>query len=156
MSLFRKIVDFGRLSAVRRGCVIEALVLPPLIAFGFRVSGVPRTHNALRKFAKRRRNTGGEESADLLIANVKWAQRLVKRRTGIGGTCLIRSLTMWTILLRRGIETELLVGFRKSEFGEIQGHAWLERQGQILNERRETALSYSTQGGPVSFDARWL
>jgi hypothetical protein len=67
---------------------------------------------------------------------------------------LVRSLTLWTILLRRGVETDLRVAFRKRD-GRVEGHAWLERGGQVLNEREEVAASYTAAEGPMRFDVRW-
>jgi hypothetical protein len=57
------------------------------------------------------------------------------------------------MLLRRGVETDLRIGFRNSK-GKIEGHAWLEHGGQILNELEEIASTYSVLDHPMRFDVR--
>ncbi len=77
---------------------------------------------------------------------------MVKRATGLGGMCLARSLTLWTLLRRRGVETELRVGYRKRD-EKIEGHAWLEYEGVSINEGAATIQTYTVSAGPVAFDA---
>jgi hypothetical protein len=138
----------------RRAMLVEALILPPFIGLWFRLGGVPATQALLRRWARFGRLVSGSTDVDGAIVAGRWAQRFVSRRTGIGGSCLVRSLTLWTILLRRGVETDLRVGFRKTD-GRVEGHAWLERGGRILNEQEEVARSYAASEGPMRFDVRW-
>ncbi len=49
-------------------------------------------------------------------------------------TCLRRSLTLQWLLSRNGLETRLEFGVRRQE-GKLQAHAWLEYQGQVIDER---------------------
>lgn len=50
-----------------------------------------------------------------------------------GARCLQRALASRVWLARRGIESEVVVGFRMS--GELEGHAWLEvRDGAISRD----------------------
>ena len=76
---------------------------------------------------------------------------MVKRAFGIEGTCLTRSFTLWAILRRRGVETDLRVGFRKSE-GKLSGHAWVEYAGVPLNEDSDVNTKYSVFKEPADFD----
>ncbi len=46
-----------------------------------------------------------------------------------GARCLHRALASRIWLARRGIEAEVVVGFQRRE--QLQGHAWLERQGKL-------------------------
>jgi hypothetical protein len=64
---------------------------------------------------------------------------------------LCRSLTLWALLLRRGIGTDLRVGFRKKD-GTIEGHAWIEHAGIPLNEIPDIVQTYCAAGEPVSYD----
>ena len=48
-------------------------------------------------------------------------------------TCLERSLALRRILAKRGIETQLRIGVRK-ESETLLAHAWLEREGKVLND----------------------
>ena len=47
--------------------------------------------------------------------------------------CLQRSLVLWSLLERNGVESELRFGARK-ENGQIQAHAWVEINGVALND----------------------
>jgi hypothetical protein len=78
-------------------------------------------------------------------------QQMVWRSTGIGGNCLVGSLTLWTLLLRRGLSADLRVGFRKHN-GKIQGHAWVEFDDQPINEAIEKARTFVAYDRPASFD----
>jgi hypothetical protein len=77
---------------------------------------------------------------------------MVKRATGLGGMCLARSLTLWTLLRRRGVEAELRVGYRKRD-EKIEGHAWLEYEGVSINESAAIVETYTVSAGGVAFDA---
>ena len=130
--------------------MIEALLLPVFLFGGFALLGVPRTQAILRRWALARRRSGASDPATL-IANARRAQFLIKRDTGIGGSCLVRSLTLWAMLLRRGVAAELRVGMRRTD-GRVEGHAWLEYSGAPLNERASVVRTYSIYEKPLSFD----
>lgn len=152
-----KLRKFCSLRPSERALIREAIVLPPLIAAAFRLRGVPWTQARLRRWALgRRRREGSEPSANdaaTWIAAAGVSQMRVLRTTGIGGTCLVRSLALWTMLLRRGVETELRIGIRRHE-GKLEGHAWLEFAGQPINEDAEKVGTYSPYTRPFSFDIR--
>jgi hypothetical protein len=59
----------------------------------------------------------------------------------MGGTCLVRSLTLWAILRRRGVESELRIGIRKMA-DVTEGHAWIELAGNPINEAPTVASTY--------------
>jgi hypothetical protein len=66
----------------------------------------------------------------------------------------VRSLSLWTLLLRRGLVTELRVGVRKRD-GHIEGHAWIEYRGLPLNEDEKILQTYEVYERPVSFDVNY-
>jgi hypothetical protein len=59
-------------------------------------------------------------------------------------TCLTRSLSIHTMLGRRGIVTQLRIGVAKGPAGNLLAHAWLERDGVKLfpNEDVEQYLAF--------------
>lgn len=135
-----------------RWMIFQALVLPCCIWLGFRLAGVSRTQALLRGWATH--TTPGrtdDEETTMRIHDARRAQRLVKRTVGISGNCLVRSLTLWTLLRRRGVHTDLRVGFRKRS-GRIEGHAWLEFHDAPINETVAEASSYVPYHQPVTFD----
>jgi hypothetical protein len=131
----------------------EALVLPICLFAIFRLIGVPRSQAILRRWASRLTTVPDTASVGDRIRNVCRAQQVVRRATGLGGSCLVQSLTLWAMLLRRGVSTDLRVGFRKSE-GKIRGHAWIEHDGVPVNETLGEAQSYVPHEDPFSFDLR--
>ena len=48
-------------------------------------------------------------------------------------TCLRRSLVLWWLLRRRGIDSALRIGVRMED-GEFMSHAWVEWQDTVLND----------------------
>jgi hypothetical protein len=147
--LIRQLKIFRSLDPADRRMLLEALLLPGFIWLSFRGIGVPRTQSLLRRWAGAGR--ARQLAAGAAIRRASRAQGIVKRNAGIGGNCLVRSLTLWTMLLRRGVPTDLRVGFRRRD-SEIQGHAWLEYAHAPINEALAEALSYVPYDEPISFD----
>jgi hypothetical protein len=151
MQRVRRVRVFWSLSIADRLAVVEALALPICISLGFRLLGVPKTQTLLRWWALERKETKHPADFELRIRNARRAQRIVKRTTGIAGNCLVRSMTLWTMLRRRGLSTELRVGFRKCE-GRIEGHAWVEYDSTPINEDARTIRTYVPYQQPANFD----
>ena len=63
--------------------------------------------------------------------------------------CLVRSMTLWCLLRRAGIEGELHIGARK-EGERFQAHAWVELGGQVLNDGAEVHQHYSRFDAPIA------
>jgi len=132
--------------------LVEAGLLPVVIPAGFRLLGVSRTQAWLRRwtlFPAAGFQVRRDSREAILLA--RQAQRVVKRKLGIQGPCLVRSLTLWTLLLRRGVETELRVGVRKRN-GKVEAHAWVEFQGVPVNENESVVGSYEVYPLPLAFD----
>lgn len=149
MPLIRKLRTFQSLDAAVRLMIVEALALPLGISLGFLLFGVPRTQAMLRKWALTGKTA--VHPAEPVIARACQAQRIVKRSTGVAGNCLVRSLTLWTLLLRRGLSTNLRVGFRKRD-GRFQGHAWVEYAGVPINEDVNETKTFVPWSEPFSYD----
>ena len=152
MPIFRKLHAFRTFTAAERLILIEALALPLCISLSFRLLGVPRTQALLRRWASGGNKEAPPVDSEHEIRIARRAQRVVKRTTGVDGTCLVRSLTLWALLLRRGLSTELRVGFRKRE-GVIEGHAWLEYRDAPVNDDRSETQTFIPYEQAVSFDS---
>ena len=72
----------------------------------------------------------------------------------IKGRCLSQSLVLWHLLKRRGFQGQLRIGVRKKDelrsftTHNFDAHAWVEFQGEVLNERpdvheRFTVIRYT-------------
>jgi hypothetical protein len=151
--ILQKLRKFRSLGNEERSLILEATLLPVLISTGIGLFGVGRTQGWLRCWASRGKPKQAQPDPWAEILMARRAQRRATRVIGFGGTCLPRSLTLWSLLLRRGLQTDLRVGFRKLE-GKVEGHAWVEFQGIPLNEDQQIAQTYSSFNDPVSFDVR--
>ena len=147
--MIRKLKLFFSLEPLDRRMLMEALLLPGLIWLGFRIMGVPRTQGLLRRWAAGTKN--GPSIGIAAVQRARRAQTMIRRNLGRPGNCLVRSLTLWAMLLRRGVVTDLRVGFRKRD-GRIEGHAWLEHDDTPINEALSEARSYVPYDKPVTFD----
>jgi hypothetical protein len=62
-------------------------------------------------------------------------------RIGPEGTCLTRSLVVGGLLRRQGIESTLRMGVKKTD--TVEGHAWVEVDGQPVNDGPDVADRYA-------------
>ena len=63
--------------------------------------------------------------------------------------CLERSLTLWWLLRRDGIDGELHIGARKED-GQLKAHAWVELRGEVLNDSPEIHNHYARFDAPIA------
>jgi hypothetical protein len=130
-----------RLSPAERRLLAQALVLLPLTALALWLVGFRRWQAALARWAPLGTPPGGDE-----VERGRAAARLVDaaaRRGVYRATCLPRSLVLWCLLRRRGIDADLRIGVRK-EAGEFQAHAWVEYRGAVLNDAAAVPEQYAS------------
>jgi len=151
--LRRKLRTFRSMDSAERGFVLQSLALPWLLQLSFRMIGVPRTQAYLRRWALSSRRGKTSLSPEEAIRFARRTHSISRRLVGFEGTCLARSMTLWALLLRRNVSTDLRVGFRKRN-DRIEGHAWLEFQGSPVNETAAEVSSYQVSPDSSSFD-RW-
>lgn len=63
-------------------------------------------------------------------------------RGPVKANCLPRSLTIWWLLRRRGLECELRLGVKPRDEA-IQAHAWVEFEGRVLNDEPGVQQQFS-------------
>jgi hypothetical protein len=139
------------LSWPERCSLFQALVLIPTLASAVRLVGLRRTYAVLMRLAPRPAGQGtlplpGEARIRQLARMVSAAARHGPYR----GNCLSRSLALWWMLRREGIASDLRLGVRKATVG-IDAHAWVERDGQPLNDRMAISRDYSPFSGGTLF-----
>jgi hypothetical protein len=124
-----------QLSPAERRLLTQALTLLPLTALALRVVGLGRSQGALARLARVGEFPAGTGAAGLILQGRATA-RLVEvaaRRGPYRASCLPRSLTLWWLLRRRGIDSDLRIGVHK-ETGRLEAHAWVELRGVVLND----------------------
>ena len=67
---------------------------------------------------------------------------LAARRRLVNATCLRRSLVLWYLLRREGINSNLRFGIRKAAT-EIMGHAWVEIEGSVINDDESVTKQFT-------------
>ena len=127
-----------RLTGSERRLLAKALLLLPLIALGLRLVGFRRFQTALARFAP----VNGAplaERADSMMRQARAAARMVRVAARYGpyrATCLRQALTLWWLLRRQGVASDLRFGARK-EADQVEAHAWVELQGVALGEAED-------------------
>lgn len=66
--------------------------------------------------------------------------------------CLPRSLVLWGLLRKRGMDARLRIGVRRGPNG-FDAHAWVEHDGAVLNDRPDVAERYKPFGRSIEPDA---
>jgi hypothetical protein len=131
---------FARLPAAqRRTCVIGGALLPAVTVL-LKTGGYARAQRWLGRVPKR----GSTPVGDALATGrmVGRAVTMAANHSPVPSTCLSRSLVIWMLLRRRGIDSEIRLGVRK-DGGVVAGHAWVEHQGVPLNDTDNVAERYT-------------
>jgi hypothetical protein len=124
---------FRALERAARRIFLRAVVLLPLVALSLRWRGFKATQAKLQAYlsnANPEQDAAVEKSAAVMTARMVNA---ADRHGLIHPSCLAKSLTLWWLLARQGISSQLRIGARK-EGEKFQAHAWVERDGVALNE----------------------
>jgi Transglutaminase-like superfamily len=140
---------WSSLSARERGIFFRAFILLLLVTTGLKTIGFRRTQAWLGlktsgAFAASAERTRAEvwRTADLVRAARKW--HIVR------STCLSCSLVLWRLLLRQGIDSDVRIGVRRGMSGEVEAHAWIEWNGEVLNDCADIAAHYVPFSGTIS------
>jgi hypothetical protein len=137
--LRRKLERFLRLPRADRWLLIRIALLVPLIETALRLAGFKRTCGLLRRFA------GPWEFTPDPAGQVDRHGRLLElfyRHFPGAGRCLARSLSLWWLLQRIGVDTQLRVGMMKQDGGLI-AHAWIEYGSHPLKMDHDVNSHYS-------------
>ena len=126
--------QFLRLSSPECWLFLQVIVVLPLSILGLRWFGFRRWYAYLAFSVDRLRRLPPPEHA-ALQARQSWQWVQSVSRYGLHpGNCLSRSLSLWWVLRRQGIEAALRIGVQRAD-GQFRAHAWLEYQGHPLNAR---------------------
>jgi hypothetical protein len=141
--------SWDRLRALTPGdwrMLITASLLLPVIDIGLRIWGFRRVYAAMGRLSP-----GPAGSAHSLSdADIDRLVRMVNvaaNRGVVRVTCLRRSLAVWWLLRRRGVASEIRIGVRREQ-GLFMAHAWVERDGLVLNDRADIAQSFVVLASP--------
>ena len=141
--------DWAALRALTGGewrTLLAAAALLPLCRAGLRLFGYRRVERVTR-----RAFTLGPpraDEADLAFRTARMVS-VAARRGAVAANCLPRSLVLWALLRRQGVDAVLRFGFRKGQ-GEFGAHAWVEHLGAPLNDADDVAEVFEVVDMPPS------
>lgn len=127
--------------------LIQALLLLPLVAFGIKCFGFRGFYGAIANLNRRKDKVQEREG----IKEARAIAKLVEIASRYGlykPNCLQKSLLLWWLLRRRGIESELRIGVRKKA-EVLEAHAWVEYQGCVLNDRSDVDQHFAPFAGAI-------
>jgi transglutaminase superfamily protein len=140
--MLRSLRRFSALERPAQTLFLRALVMLPLVGLSLKLRGFEGTRAALRKTPSHTTPQTDSDSPKKQIALVAHMVNAADRHGLVHPSCLVKSLTLWWLLGRQGITSELRVGVRK-EGGNLEAHAWVERNGIALNEPEERHRHYA-------------
>ena len=154
---------FSALDREARNLFLRAFVLVPLISVSLKLRGFRATQTALRnRLASRNRIAPESTSRENLSSpttagdRCRLTARMVNaavRHFWHSSTCLEKSLALWWLLERQGIDSELRIGARKVN-GKFEAHAWIDCHGVALDQAEDVHQHYAVFDEALS-SASW-
>lgn len=136
----RDLTDLNRSLRAYDRMYFRARILTILTEVSLRFTSLKTTERLLSFFAKKVPPPDYNERVAILdkyatIFNQMNQLPLLK------GRCLSQSLVMRFLLRRRGISSELKIGITQNK-GKFDAHAWLEKEGALLNDHPSIIANY--------------
>jgi len=144
-AISRYVSIYRGLPAREQKTLMVSLVLLPLFWLGLRLAGLQRFQAWLDRSPIAPHAPLSQPEAAALGAAVNRAANHVFGPA----TCLTRSLLLRWLLRRYGTASDLRIGVRFEE-GKLAGHAWVEKDGIPLNDRRELVARYAAFDQPIA------
>jgi hypothetical protein len=151
MSSMSKWLKVWRLSQSERLLLAQSAFALPAVAVLIRIKGLRRCQAALARLTPVASPSGPEADG-----SGEQRARAVARMVGAAAAhgpfranCLQQSVTLWWLLRRRGLHSDLRIGTRKGDEC-LEAHAWVEFRGVTLNESRDVHARYTAFEQPVN------
>ena len=127
---------FRELPAPERRLCALALVLLPAMRMSVYFWGFAATHRACRCWATNPVVEDSEPGLNERARVVATTGQLIgaaARHGRSGARCLPRSLVVWTLLRRQGVDAQIRFGARRRD-RRIETHAWVEAAGLTIDD----------------------
>jgi transglutaminase superfamily protein len=131
--------------------ILRAALILPLTEIGLYLFGFRRWKGLIEKFSLPARLPQSLPAAlqrETAMRAVR-AVRSVELHGPTNPNCLERSMTLWWMLRRDGVDGELHIGARK-QGARFKAHAWVELGGQVLNDGAEVHQHYARFDAPIA------
>lgn len=138
----RKWRRIGAMSGDQLRVVGASLFLLPVIQLTLRARGLKRS----AAFLARRSDRPAGRNDIATATSVADAVSVVAGRKMVGALCLGRSLLLWFLLRRRGMDAVLVVGTDAATGDDWQAHAWVELDSLPVNDVADVRQRYGSFG----------
>jgi hypothetical protein len=139
-----KLNKVGQLPPGDRWLLFQAVLLLPVVHIALLLLGYSRLRRVLEKLAPLRASQ--ESVSEARRQSAREIARIVSIAAQHGfykATCLRRSLLVWWLLRRQGIESQLDFGVRMVD-GKLEAHAWVEYNGMVVNDSENVRQDFQT------------
>lgn len=149
----RRVRRLSQIGGEERTVFLVSLALLPLMAVGLHRFGMARLRAWLEGHSP-------QPAVSATLETVTRARRLGRmvnaaaRLSPYKANCLKRSLTLWWLLLRRGIASDIRIGVRMG--AGLEAHAWVEIAGSIVNDTPAFIGTFSPFAGDVMTAYRFM
>lgn len=142
---------FYRLNGWERSIVLEAAGWLLATWTGLRLLGFRRWKSLLLRLDPTQipSTYGVRQEVTASTCQISRLELATARYLPLRTNCLEQSLVLWWLLHRRGIAAELRVGARKDS-NRLEAHAWVELDGDVLNEPGEEHRGFVPFDGPLA------
>ena len=147
--MWERLRRFSALERPAQSLFLRAIVLLPVVSLSLHWRGFRVTRVALERVLSKANSVLDAATASERAALTAHMVHAADRHGWFHPTCLAKSLTLWWLLGREGIASELRIGIRK-ENQKFEAHAWVERDGAALNEPEEHHHHYAAFDGTLS------
>jgi hypothetical protein len=140
---WQQVKQLRRLPNSEKRIVVATAIGLPCTIVGLRLFGFKRWYAGLSWWAHRWQ--WGQIAADesRSVQRTLQLMGLALRYALHRGNCLSQSLTLWWLLQSQGIKSDLRIGVRRVE-GQFQAHAWIEHDGQPINDMQDVQSRFAT------------
>ena len=140
--MLKSLRRFSALERPAQKLFLRALAMLALVGLSLRFRGFEATRSTLRKRISGAAQPTNANPLNKQIALTAHMVNAADRHGLVHPSCLVKSLTLWWLLGRQGITSQLRIGVRKED-GNFEAHAWVEREGMALNEPEERHHHYA-------------
>lgn len=135
--------------------LISAMIMLPSIRLSLKVSGFNKTYQ--RIISQTLEAQIPKELSNLYIKQAKDISRIIDIASTHGfyqANCLTRSLLLLSILKKQNIACQLMIGVNQqstNSINDFSAHAWVESEGEVLNDRSNICTSFKAFPPPYYF-----
>jgi len=132
------------LSLLEWQLLVTSAILLPLTALGLHLFGLKRTQQFMKYFTPATPKTSPRKEEELKYGQLVARMVSVAANHGLYRTnCLKKSLVLWWLLKRKGIEADLHIGVQKK--GELlDAHSWVDINGNVLIDNENITQGFRT------------